>query len=133
MYPLIHREAVGRLLCCVLLITVPFHLLCAGSRILAVTSFCPVHAPSQATVDRARTKTDLGIGADVPVVIELKSQRRPTFMCEIRGTQVRSNNACTTNYYSCSLLGNLPVELVSPFLLLEGQQDLGNILGSVTR
>jgi len=46
---------------------------------------------------------------------------------------MRFIDACTTNYYSYILLGDLPFELISPFLLLEGQQDLGNILGSVTR
>ena len=30
------------------------------------------------------------------------------------------------------LLGNLPLELISPLLLFERQQDLCNILGSVT-
>lgn len=43
---------------------------------------------------------------------------------------MRSINACTNH---TTLLGNLPLKLISPLLLLERQQDLGDILGPITR
>jgi hypothetical protein len=82
-------------------------------------------------IDLSKNKIDHGISASV-LLIDLRPQPDPTIKCS-QATTMNSTKACTTNYYSCSLLSYLPVKPIGPFLLLERQQDLGDILGSVSR